>query len=171
MTTKKSIAVRNARRRRLLRALAYGLATAATPAARAQLLGKVPRQLPPGRSVYDLRGDCRVNGKPATADTAISATDTVSAGNDSQFIFVVGTNAFLLRENSELSMYANNVVVNGLRLLSGALLAVFGGGEHTLSTKIAILGTRGTGLYVEARPDRTYACICYGTMEIEANDG
>ena len=159
-----------AHRRRLLRALAYALGAAASPTARGQLLGKVPRELPPGRSIYDLRGDCRVNGKPAAADTVIRVNDTVSTGNGSQFIFVVGKDAFLLRENSQMALLGDNLFVSGLRLLTGALLAVFGGGQHTVTTDSVVLGTRGTGVYVEARPDRTYACVCYGTMEIAPND-
>lgn len=169
MKSKTAIADGGARRRRVLRALACALAAAASPAARAQLLGKVPRELPPGRSIYDLRGECLVNGKPAAADTLIGANDSVSTGNKSRLIFVVGKDAFLLRENSQLTMNGDNGLVSGLRLLTGALLAVFGGGEHSVSTPMATMGTRGTGLYVEARPDKTYVCNCYGTIEIAAN--
>jgi hypothetical protein len=159
-----------AHRRRLLRALAYALAAAASPAARGQLLGKVPRELPPGRSIYDLRGECAVNGKPAAADTFIGANDSVSTGDNSRLIFVAGKDAFLLRENSRMDLIGNNGFVSGLRLLAGAMLAVFGGGPHSVATPLATMGLRGTGLYVEARPDKTYVCICYGTIEIEAVD-
>ena len=53
-------------------------------------------------------------------------------------------------------------------MLTGALLGVFGkGGPRQLLTATATAGIRGTGVYVEASPERTYFCTCYGTVEIE----
>jgi len=34
-------------------------------------------------------------------------------------------------------------------------------------TATTTAGIRGTGIYVEASPERTYFCTCYGTVEIE----
>ena len=59
-------------------------------------------------------------------------------------------------------------LVSGLRLLTGALLSVFGKREHHFSTPTATIGIRGTGLYVESEPEFSYVCTCYGTTDIAA---
>ena len=151
----------------LLRALAAGL-FAASPLARADLLGNVPRELPAGKSIYSLQGGLRINGKLATTDTVIGGNDTLVTGSGSQAIFVVGKDAFILRENSELQLSGDNLLVDGLRLVTGALLSVFGKSRHHLKTPTATVGIRGTGLYVESQPDLTYVCTCYGITDIGA---
>lgn len=156
------------RRLFLVRALAAGLFCGAAPAVRGQLLGKVPAELPPGTSFYDIHGEVSVNGAPATLRSRIAANDTVSTGRNSQAIFVVGKDAFLLRENSAFSMSGSGALVEVMRLATGAVLSVFGKGRHQLSTPTATAGIRGTGIYVESRPDQSYVCTCYGTTEIVA---
>jgi hypothetical protein len=60
-------------------------------------------------------------------------------------------------------------LVTGLRVVTGAVLSVFATGERkTIRTPTATIGIRGTGVYVEIEPDRTYVCTCYGTADIEA---
>lgn len=149
----------------LLRALAAGL-FAASSLARADLFGNVPRELPAGKSIYSLNGELRINGQVATTDTAIGSNDTLLTGAGSQAIFVVGKDAFILRENSELQLFGNHLLVDGLRLVTGALLSVFGKSRHRIETPTATIGIRGTGLYVESQPDLTYVCTCYGTTDI-----
>jgi hypothetical protein len=151
----------------LLRALAAGL-FATSPAARAGLLGNVPRELPTGKSVYSLKGELRVNGQAATADTPIGSNDQLATGRGSQAIFVVGKDAFILRENSELQLSGDNLLVDRLRLVSGALLSVFGKTSHHIETPTSTIGIRGTGVYVEAQPDLAYVCTCYGITTIGA---
>lgn len=151
----------------LLRALAAGL-FAASPIARAELLGNVPRELPAGKSIYSLKGELRINGQAATAETAIGSNDKLATGPHSQAIFVVGKDAFIMRENSELQLSGDNLLVDGLRLVTGALLSVFGKSRHHLETPTSTIGIRGTGLYVEAQPDLSYVCTCYGTTLIGA---
>jgi len=58
-----------------------------------------------------------------------------------------------------------------VQLVTGGLLAVFGGGEHRLTTATATVGIRGTGAYMESEPWRTYFCLCYGTAEVAAKQG
>lgn len=156
------------RRRFLLQALAGVLFAASGSLARSQVLGQVPRRLPPVRSVYDLRGRVEVNGRPATQATFIDAGATISTQKDSQLIFAVGADAFVVRENSTLALSGDSVVIRGLRLVTGGLLSVFGTGDRSIVTPTANIGIRGTGLYLEARPDQTYVCTCYGTAEIAA---
>jgi len=58
-------------------------------------------------------------------------------------------------------------VLAGFRLVTGALLSVFEpGGERRLRTATAMIGIRGTGIYLEAEKMRTYACTCYGEVEL-----
>jgi len=173
--TKQSDAL-EARRKFLIRALQAGVFALAGSVlmprgARADGLGKVPRELPPGRSIYDIRGEVRVNGQKAAAETLIGPNDRIETGKDAQLIFVVGKDAFLMRANSRLELSGDDsVLVSGLRLLSGALLSVFGKKEHHFVTPTATIGIRGTGLYVEAEADFSYVCTCYGTTDIAAGD-
>lgn len=158
------------RRRFLLRGLAAGLFTV-SPLARAagNVLGNVPREMPAGKSIYRINGELRVNGESATESTIIHARDMVKTGPGSQAIFVVGKDAFLLRENSELHLTGDNMLVDSMRLMSGALLSVFGKTRHRMGTPTATIGIRGTGLYVEAHKDVSYICTCYGTTDIASS--
>ena len=156
------------RRRFLLQALAAGL-FAVAPKGRTEVLGKVPHQLPPGKSIYTLNGTLRVNGVIANEDTIITANDQLQTDSNSQAIFAVGHDAFILRENSELKLSSDGVLVEGMRLINGALLSVFGKSRHHLETQTATIGIRGTGVYVEASADVSYICTCYGVTEIGAS--
>lgn len=155
------------RRAFLLRALAAGLfAVGGIPAARAQLFGRRPQKLPPGQSVYEATGSVTVNGQAATAATRIGATDRIETGKGAQLIFVVGFDAFLMREASRLELSGSNGIVNTLRLATGALLSVFGAGAKRIVTSTSASGIRGTGIYVESEPERSYVCTCYGDVLI-----
>lgn len=136
-------------------------------------MGKVPKQLVPGKSIYDLSGDVRVNGRPATEDTFIGVNSTVSTGDSSHVIFAVGMDAFILRSNSELKVEGSAIISN-IRLISGKLLSVFGRRVEkqklSLKTVTATIGIRGTGMYLESEPGQTYVCTCYGTADIYANE-
>lgn len=158
------------RRLFLLRALAAGL-FAVSPKARADLLGKVPHELPAGQSIYSVKGELRVNGQLAASDTLIRPTDQLTTGAGSQAVVVVGKDAFLLRENSQLNLSGDNFLVEGMRLVTGAVLSVFGKSRHHIETPNATIGIRGTGLYIEAQPDVSYICTCYGTVDINAVAG
>ncbi|MGQ0544788.1 MAG: hypothetical protein ACT4P3_05565 [Betaproteobacteria bacterium] len=156
------------RRRLLLKALAAGLLGWAGPAW-PQLFGRRPRLLGPAQPIYELSGRVSVNGRPATPQMRIGPGDTVETAAGSRVIFVVGTDAYLLRERSTVQIAAATAGV--MRLVTGALLSVFGrGDEKRLRIPTATIGIRGTGLYLEADPERGYACNCYGDMVITAAD-
>ena len=120
--------------------------------------------------VRELAGSVKVNGKPATRKTRVRPGDVVETGPKSKVVFVIGQDAFLLREQSRLNLYKSKAgkeaVISGLRLLTGALLAVFGKGPRTIETATATAGIRGTGVYIEASPTETYFCTCYGEVEL-----
>lgn len=136
----------------------------------AQVLGRVPGRLPAGQSFYDIKGPVSVNGRPARRDIRVGPNDVVETGKGAQAIFVVGSDAFLLRDNSRLEMKGGDGFVGQLRLLTGALLSVFGKGPRFVTGPTSTIGIRGTGLYVEAEPELTYVCTCYGETNVAASD-
>jgi hypothetical protein len=169
------------RRDLLIQMLAAGAFTLfgagiAAPFARAGNVAAPPGSLSAGRSIYRLRGTVRVNGVQATPETIIRAADLVETGAGSEVVFAVGKDAFILRENSRLQLAADagqpaeeaSYAVIALRLATGALLSVFGGGARDVSTPIATIGVRGTGLYLESEPEQSYICTCYGRVDIAA---
>jgi hypothetical protein len=160
------------RRAFLLKALAAGLLGAGgISGAAAQLFGRRPQKLPAGQSVYESSGSVSVNGQAAGANSRIAAGDRIETGPGAQIIFVVGMDAFILRENSRLELGGSNFLVSAARLATGALLSVFGKGTpKRFATPASTIGIRGTGLYVESRPDLSYVCNCYGEIEIAAAD-
>ena len=95
----------------------------------------------------------------------------VSTGPDSRVIFVVSSDAFILRSNSQLQMGGSGLLIKGMRILSGKILSVFGKREETrsITTSTATIGIRGTGIYIESDPDISYVCTCYGHTLVSAN--
>ena len=161
------------RRRFLLQALAGGCLVGGagwSTAAIAGLFGEVPGKLPAGRSIFALSGAVWVNGKVADRDTRITAEDHVRTGPDSHIIAVVGADAFVLRAQSELQLGAGRTARRFFRLVSGALLTVFGPRDDgvDLNAPTVTVGIRGTGVYAEADADRTYLCTCYGRTQLSA---
>lgn len=132
--------------------------------------GKIPKLLPPGQSIYEIDGEVKINGTMATEKTLIKPSDHIETGRNSKLVFVVGQDAFLLRENSDLQFAGDNLAVQGLRLLTGALLSVFGKPGHQVTTPTATIGIRGTGLYIESELDLSYVCTCYGKTELGPSD-
>ncbi|MCP4388060.1 MAG: FecR domain-containing protein [Gammaproteobacteria bacterium] len=134
--------------------------------------GDIPDKLPPGRSIYKLQGNVTVDGKPADINTPIGPGSIVKTGHKSRVIFVVAEDAFILRSNSQIEMKSTDgVIVEGMRILSGKILSVFGRREkpHTITTSTATIGIRGTGIYLESEADRSYVCTCYGQTRIVAS--
>ncbi len=167
--------IEDPRREFLVRALTMGLFATPNLANLFQpsyALGNIPDKLPDGRSIFKLRGDVTVDGKAANLETVIGPSSRVVTGKNSRVIFVVASDAFILRGNSELEMGSNDgLIIEGMRMLSGKILSVFGRREkpHTITTSTATIGIRGTGIYVESDPERSYVCTCYGKTRISAN--
>lgn len=168
------------RREFLVRALSAGAFAATgsmgllTPA-RASLFGRAPREMPPGKSIFDMEGEVRINNRPANPDSRIDPGDTVATGKDSKVIFVVGKDAFILRSEGELKLSGKDGLLHNLRLMTGKLLSVFGKRdkkEQALAavTSTATIGIRGTGIYFESEPDRSYVCTCYGLTNLASTE-
>ncbi len=162
------------RRKFLVKALSLGWFAAGMPAfwsRQAFALGDISKKMPPGRSIYKLKGQVSVDGQPATLDTVIGANALIKTGRSSRIIFVVGNDAFILRDNSELQLGGSGFFIETMRILSGKLLSVFGKREkpHQIKTVTATVGIRGTGVYIESEQERSYVCTCYGQTEIQSN--
>ena len=86
------------RRNFLIRALTSGLFATGTYGLSlpAFSMGQIPRELPPGKSIYKLNGDVKVDSVPATLDTKITANSEIVTGKNSNIIFAVGKDAFIL---------------------------------------------------------------------------
>ncbi|HEX5091897.1 MAG TPA: hypothetical protein VFV84_04320 [Burkholderiales bacterium] len=117
------------------------------------------------KGVYRVAGDARINGAPARPGREVKTGDVVTTGASSQIIFVVNRDAFLVRSHARLEV--GGAAADVFRVVTGALLSVFQPGQRkTLRTANATIGIRGTGIYVESAPERTYVCTCYGVAEI-----
>ena len=128
-----------------------------------------------GRSnIVELVGDALLNGTQLRPQQAIQTGDEIITGPDSNLIFVLGNSSFQVRQNSRLLVErgATLSVVSVLRLLSGAVVSVWGkGSRRQIITPTLTAGIRGTGVYTEifANQDgRSYFCNCYGTVELSS---
>ena len=122
-------------------------------------------------NIREMRGTVFVNRRLANPSTSIKAGDLVTVAHGGKLSFVIDSDAYLLRGGS--SMYIEKdekSTVNGLRLSTGGLLAVFGSGEKTIRTRAATIGIRGTGIYLDTESEKTYFCTCYGETELSVNN-
>ena len=160
------------RRNFLIKALSSGLFATGSMgfSLPATAMGQIPRELVPGKSIYKLNGNVKVDKTLATIDTQITPRSIIETGANSNIIFAVNKDAFILRSNSKLELQGGDVILTGLRLLTGKLLSVFGKRKKderlAVKTVVATFGIRGTGMYVESEPDQTYVCTCYGTADL-----
>jgi len=121
--------------------------------------------------VHDLRGKVTISNRPATWKSEIIPGDRIVTGNDGHFVFVMGQDAVMLRSRSELVIERYEESQGLLRLLTGAMGAVFGRGRpRRIVAANATAGIRGTGVYMETRGDGTYFCTCWGAVDLAATD-
>jgi hypothetical protein len=121
------------------------------------------------RQIREIRGEVLVNGRRAGTSTSIRPGDTVSTGSDGWLRFVHGADAFFLRARTEMRLETGMAggALTALRLVTGALGGVFGkGGRRTIYAPNVTAGIRGTGVYLETRTEGTYACACFGAVEL-----
>lgn len=150
------------RRRDVLRSTAAFAATVASGAAIGQNAS----------NIVALIGDARLNGAPLRRADFIQTGDTVETGPGSALVFTISNSSFHLRQNTRMTIDRGRSVflVSALRLLTGALVSVWGRrASRVISTPALTIGIRGTGVYTEAREDsRTYFCNCYGTVDLDS---
>lgn len=121
------------------------------------------KPLPNG--IRSLRGEVRINGARAQVGQAVLQGDTVSTGAQSEVVYVMANNAYLMRDNSQVSFVVDGAV-GVMRIVTGKVLAVFGPGAKRIETATATVGIRGTACYIEAQDTQVYFCLCYGSAEI-----
>lgn len=111
------------------------------------------------------QGEVSIGGKPAQAGQPLQPGDTLRTGSQANAVVVIGSDAFMVRENSTVQFeHADSV-----RLVSGGLLSVFGKRQKnglTVKTPTLTAGIRGTGCYLEVSSEQTYICLCYGQAEL-----
>ena len=109
----------------------------------------------------------------ASQGSTVRAGDSVVTGPNGDVVFVVGRDAFMIRPESrvELLRRGNSPLLTGLRIVTGRILSVFSPGQpRELQSLTATIGIRGTAVYIEAEPERTYVCTCYGTAIVASRD-
>ncbi|MBC7918336.1 MAG: iron dicitrate transport regulator FecR [Rhodoferax sp.] len=127
-------------------------------------------------NVVQLVGDATVNGMRMNREQTIQTGDQVVTGPGSTLIFVLGTSAFHMRQNSMMTVErgASLSAVSLLRLLTGAVVSVWGRGPYRqIVTPTITAGIRGTGVYTEIfdnQGGRSYVCNCYGTVDMSAGN-
>lgn len=138
-------------------------------------LGGAPAALAQARSnIVQFTGDALLNGERLRAGHTIQTGDQIETGPGSTLIFVLGNSAFHVRQSSRITLErgASLLAVSVLRLLTGAVVSVWGqGGRRQIITPTVSAGIRGTGVYTEifAEQDgRSYLCNCYGEVDIRA---
>jgi hypothetical protein len=161
------------RRRWLIQALAMGAFSGAGLEALGQVLGSAPSKLPAGKSVYRVNGQVLINGQNANTESKVGAGSTIQTGRNGEIVYAVGESAFILRADSQVVIETppDSVFVSGIKLLTGKLLSVFPSRRPVqLTTRIASIGIRGTGVYMESDPEQTYFCTCYGVADVSATN-
>lgn len=121
------------------------------------------------KGVHRIEGDVSVNGSPARIGMDIKAGDVIVTGSKSSVFFVTDKDAFLIRANTRVETQGTfgEILITGLRIVTGAVLSVFAPGERkNIYTPTATIGIRGTAIYIEAEASRAYVCLCYGEMDI-----
>lgn len=120
--------------------------------------------------IHELQGIVTVNKKPLTRASSINNGDEIIVSKDGKLVFSIVDDAFLVRGGSTLQVYAeeNSVLVSALRLVSGAMLGVYGKRKSTtrIYTATATIGIRGTAVYVAVTPQKLYTCTCYGHTDL-----
>ena len=125
------------------------------------------------KGVYRVKGEARVNGAPAQVGMKVKAGDLITTGKASELVFVIGRDAMMVRAGARIEVEGalGSLLESGLRIVTGAVLSVFEPGKpKRITTATATIGIRGTGIYVEALPEETYVCTCYGVADLAAVD-
>jgi hypothetical protein len=115
------------------------------------------------KGVVRLTGPVLVNERVPLLRQDLRPGDRIQTGHQADMVFVTGADAMLVRSNTLIELSAA-----GLRVVTGAVLSVFEPGKpKEVRTPNAAIGIRGTAVYFEVEPGRTYVCTCYGEAVLE----
>lgn len=162
------ISDRTIMRRRFLQQTAAGMACGLCGLLRHAAAAELPvvRQ-----GIHRVRGRALINGNPATEGMPVPPGSTVITEGSSEAIYVVGQDAYLQRADTRVQI-ADSGVASVFRVITGALLSVFGRGTpRTIVLPGATIGIRGTACYIQIEERRTYFCMCYGTVDLTPTGG
>jgi hypothetical protein len=128
-----------------------------------QLMAMGTHPLTPG--IRSLKGTVRINGNAAKEGQLVLTGDTIATGKASEVVYVMGNNAYLMREDSQVQFTSEGITAV-LRVVTGKVLAVFGPGSKRIVMPTMTAGIRGTACYIEATDTQTYFCLCYGAADL-----
>jgi len=129
----------------------------------------MPDMMPQDKSVFQYIGRFTVNGQVADINSRVGAGDIIETDESTEVVFVVNKDAFLLRASSR--MMINQQAIGGhYTLQQGKLMSVFAKRQTQIRTPSAVIGIRGTGVYLESDVNSTYVCTCYGETDIATID-
>lgn len=113
-------------------------------------------------------GEVLVNGKVMSSKTVIKQGDTIETKSNSSIRFNVSKDAFFAKQNSKfkLDSVGKKRVLN---IINGGVMAVFGPGDHGVSTPNMTAGIRGTGIFALVKENKTYFCTCYGETDVDTH--
>jgi hypothetical protein len=121
-------------------------------------------------TIHKFQGSVTINKKALTLNSVIRSGDEIIVSHDGELVFSMGEDAFLVRGGSTLQVYSeeNSVLVSALRLVTGAMLGVYGKRKSTtrIYTATATIGIRGTAVYAAVTPEKLYTCTCYGHTDL-----
>ena len=123
--------------------------------------------LPATPGMRHVRGPVTIDNQRATIGAPVRPGQTVTTGPGGEAIYILGSDAFMQRENTKVT-FTDTGGVHLVNIAAGKLLSVFGRSQRTLqvATVAATIDIRGTGCYIEADDNQTYFCLCYGEAEV-----
>ena len=134
------------------------------------------------RGFRKITGEVSLNGSMISAEhlegpdgVQVPSDASISTGSAGSAVFVINRDAFLIRGNSRVELKPDLLngkqnEISGFNLRSGSILSVFARKKRTLRTLSAVIGIRGTGVYLETDSSKTYVCTCYGTSYLQVED-
>ena len=129
--------------------------------------------LPAISGINTLQGTVTVNNQAAKVGTPVKPGDKVNTGKGSLAVVVIGKDAYLLRDSTNVIFEESRDkpgVLENVLIATGKVLSVFDkrqGKGVTIKAQSATIGIRGTGCYVEIHEARTYFCLCYGEAAVD----
>ena len=123
--------------------------------------------------IQSLTGSATINGKVAKVGSAVNPGDNVSTGKGGLAVVVVGKDAYLLRDSTNVVFEQNKAdpgVLESVLISTGKVLSVFAKRNDSgvrIRAANATIGIRGTGCYIEVQDTRTYFCLCYGEAAVD----
>ncbi|MBF0158274.1 MAG: hypothetical protein HQL58_02005 [Magnetococcales bacterium] len=132
------------------------------------------------QGIRSAEGPVEINGNKAHPDDPIPPQADITTGGQGDTTLVIGDDALMIRPNSRVRIMSTKTNtqaradaiqrvqrIQQIQLLAGGVLSVLGKGQpRTFKTAQAVVAIRGTALYLEAAPQQTYLCTCYGSLTL-----